>query len=191
MHTQPKHWCSSIGLPSRDILCRVGRVVDLESLAPHRCGFESHQELSILSCEEAIQLAFGTSVVLLRCPFVPKIMHAWNGTWGLPPPVKLESRHITLTVLVKRKTKPASSSYWIIRKVNLFKDDTYCYWCIWTFFSIFRMILDINAHVVLLYGVKPAQTFCSQWLKMASEFKILQKTFTYSVKNKVLSDKYF
>jgi hypothetical protein len=27
------------------------------------------------SCEEAIQLAYGTSVVLLRCPFVPEIMH--------------------------------------------------------------------------------------------------------------------
>jgi hypothetical protein len=44
-------------------------------LAPHRCGFESRQGLWILSCEEAIQLAYGTSVVLLRCPFVPEIMH--------------------------------------------------------------------------------------------------------------------
>jgi hypothetical protein len=29
----------------------------------------------ILSCEEAIQLAYGTSVVLLQCPFVHEIMH--------------------------------------------------------------------------------------------------------------------
>jgi hypothetical protein len=29
----------------------------------------------VLSCEEAIQLAYGTSMVLLRCPFVPEIMH--------------------------------------------------------------------------------------------------------------------
>jgi hypothetical protein len=29
----------------------------------------------ILSCEEAIQLAYGTSVVLLRCPSVPEKMH--------------------------------------------------------------------------------------------------------------------
>jgi hypothetical protein len=29
----------------------------------------------IFSCEEAIQLAYGTTVVLLRCPFVPEIMH--------------------------------------------------------------------------------------------------------------------
>jgi hypothetical protein len=28
----------------------------------------------ILSCEEAFQLAFGTSMVLLRCLFVPEIM---------------------------------------------------------------------------------------------------------------------
>jgi hypothetical protein len=45
------------------------------SLAPHRCGFESRPGLWILSCEVAIQLAYGTSVVLLRCPFVPEIMH--------------------------------------------------------------------------------------------------------------------
>ena len=37
-----------------------GRVVrvDLESLAPHRYGFESHQRLLILSCDEAFQLAY-------------------------------------------------------------------------------------------------------------------------------------
>ena len=48
------------------------RVVDLESLAPHCCGLESRQ---ILSCEKDIQLAYGTSVVLLRCLLIPKIMH--------------------------------------------------------------------------------------------------------------------
>ena len=45
---------------------RMVRAVDLESLAPHRCGFESRQEVWILSCDEAIQLAYGTSVVLLH-----------------------------------------------------------------------------------------------------------------------------
>jgi hypothetical protein len=53
----------------------VVKVVDFESLAPHRCGFESRQGLLILSCDETIQLAYGTSVVLLRCPFVPEKMH--------------------------------------------------------------------------------------------------------------------
>jgi hypothetical protein len=53
----------------------VVKVVDFKSLAPHRCGFESRQGLWILSCEEAFQLAFGTSVVLLRYLFVPEIMH--------------------------------------------------------------------------------------------------------------------
>jgi hypothetical protein len=38
------------------------KVVDFKPLAPHRCGFE------------AIQSTYGTSVVLLRCPFVPEIM---------------------------------------------------------------------------------------------------------------------
>jgi hypothetical protein len=53
----------------------VVKVVDFKPLAPHRCGFESRQGFWILSCEEAIQLAYGTSVVLLKCPFVPEIMH--------------------------------------------------------------------------------------------------------------------
>jgi hypothetical protein len=54
---------------------RVVKVVDFKPLAPRRCGFESLQGLWILSCEEAIQLAYGTLVVLLRYPFVPEIMH--------------------------------------------------------------------------------------------------------------------
>ena len=52
----------------------------------------------ILLCEEAIQLAYGTSVI-----------RVWNnarsGNWGLPLPEKLESRHITFTVLVRRITQ--------------------------------------------------------------------------------------
>jgi hypothetical protein len=51
------------------------KVIDFKPLAPHRCGFESREGLWILSCEEAIQLAYGMSVVLLRSPFVPEIMH--------------------------------------------------------------------------------------------------------------------
>jgi hypothetical protein len=51
------------------------KVVDFKPLAPHRCGFESRQGLWILSYEEAIQLAYVTSVVLLRCPFVPEMIH--------------------------------------------------------------------------------------------------------------------
>jgi hypothetical protein len=53
----------------------VVKVVDFKPLAPHRCGFEYRRGLWILSCEEAIQLAYGTSVVLHRCPFVSEIMH--------------------------------------------------------------------------------------------------------------------
>jgi hypothetical protein len=51
------------------------KVVDFKTLAPHHCGFESRQRLWILSCEEAIELAYGKSVVLLRFLFVPEIMH--------------------------------------------------------------------------------------------------------------------
>ena len=44
-----------------------------------------------------IQLVYGTSVVLLVCPFVSEIMH------GGVPEVKLESRRATFTVLVQSK----------------------------------------------------------------------------------------
>ena len=105
----------------RGVRGRVVRVVDLDSLAPHYCGFKSRHGLWILSCEEAIQLAYWTSVVLLRCPLVPEIMHArgeimhararnnarsWrnnarSGTWSLSSPLKLEIRHINFTLLVR------------------------------------------------------------------------------------------
>jgi hypothetical protein len=60
---------------SRDRLTSGYKVVDFKPLVPHHCGFESRQGLWILTCDEAIQLAYGTSVILLRCPFVPEIMH--------------------------------------------------------------------------------------------------------------------
>jgi hypothetical protein len=53
----------------------VVKVIDFKPLAPHRCGFESRQGLLVLSCEEAIQLAYRMSVVLLRCLFEPEIKH--------------------------------------------------------------------------------------------------------------------
>ena len=74
------------------------RVIDLESLAPRSCWFESHQGRWILSCEEAIQIAYGTSVVLLRCLLVPEIIHG-----GVSPPINLESSHVTFTVKPNQK----------------------------------------------------------------------------------------
>jgi hypothetical protein len=53
----------------------VFKVVDFKLLAPHHCEFKSRQGLWILSCEEAIQLAYGMLVVLHRCLLVPEIMH--------------------------------------------------------------------------------------------------------------------
>jgi hypothetical protein len=59
----------------RGVRGRVVKVVDFEPLASHRCGFKSRQVLWLLSCGEAIKLAYGSSVVLLRCPFMPEVMH--------------------------------------------------------------------------------------------------------------------
>ena len=51
------------------------RASDIESLASHYYRFEFRQKLWILSCEEVIQLIYGTSVVLLRYLFISKIIH--------------------------------------------------------------------------------------------------------------------
>jgi hypothetical protein len=51
------------------------KVVDFKPLAPYRCGFEYRQGVWILSIEEAIQTDYETSVVLLRNPLLPEIMH--------------------------------------------------------------------------------------------------------------------
>jgi hypothetical protein len=59
---------------------RVVKVVDLRSQVPHHCRFDPHSGRN-LSCEEAIQLAYGRSVVLPRCPLVPEIMP--EGTFGV------------------------------------------------------------------------------------------------------------
>jgi hypothetical protein len=59
----------------RGVRGRAVKVVDFKPLAPYCCGFESRQGLLILSCEEAIQLAYGTSVGLLWCPLVSKKIH--------------------------------------------------------------------------------------------------------------------
>ena len=54
---------------------QVIRVIDLELLTPQCCGFESRHSLWILSCEEAIHLAYETLVVLFKCPLLPEIMY--------------------------------------------------------------------------------------------------------------------
>jgi hypothetical protein len=55
--------------------------------------------------------SYGTLVVLLRCPFMPEIMHGC--TWGLPPPVKLERRNMTYTVSMWRKTQSKQTKKWV------------------------------------------------------------------------------
>jgi hypothetical protein len=79
-----------------ELRCRVVKVVDYKPLAPNRCWFESPQGLRIPSCEEAIQLAYITAVIILRGLF----LHL-RGTWGVG------SRHITIRVL-KRNQKNVS-----------------------------------------------------------------------------------
>jgi hypothetical protein len=50
---------------------RVVNVSDCESVVLHRCEFETYNGQD-LSCEEANQLACGTSVVLPRCTLEPE-----------------------------------------------------------------------------------------------------------------------
>jgi hypothetical protein len=91
-------------LKSRGIRGQVVKVVDFKPLSPHRCGFESWQGLKD-------SFMWGSYPTNLRnvggSTQVP--VHAWNnarkGTWGLPPPVKLERRQMNYTVSVWRKTQ--------------------------------------------------------------------------------------
>jgi hypothetical protein len=54
----------------------VVKVVDFKPLAPHCCGFKTKRDFGFFHVRKLrIQLAYGTSVVLLRCPFVSEIMH--------------------------------------------------------------------------------------------------------------------
>ena len=62
-----------------------------------------------LSCEEAIQLAYGRSVVLPKCP---------PGTWGLPLPSKLEQSPYDLS-LCRCDFKPKSKT--LFREDNSYK----------------------------------------------------------------------
>jgi hypothetical protein len=69
----------------------IVKVIDFKPLALllYHCGFKSSLGLRVLSCEEAIQLAYGMSVVPFNC--------------GLLPPEKLEKIPMTYTVLVRCK----------------------------------------------------------------------------------------
>jgi hypothetical protein len=51
------------------------RLFDFKLLAAHHCGFKSQRWFWILSCGEAIKLAYRKLVVLLRCPFRSEIIH--------------------------------------------------------------------------------------------------------------------
>jgi hypothetical protein len=53
----------------------VVKVSDFKPFAPYNCGFESLKGIWILSFEEAIQLAYRMSEILLRFPFVPEIIY--------------------------------------------------------------------------------------------------------------------
>jgi hypothetical protein len=53
----------------------VVKAVDFKPLAHHHRGIESRLGVWIIPCEEAIEQAYGKSVVLHRCLFVPEKMH--------------------------------------------------------------------------------------------------------------------
>jgi hypothetical protein len=97
---------------TRGVRARLVKVVDFKPLALHCCGFESRQELWILSGEENIQLDYETSVP------VRDWNNARKGTWGLSPQVKLERRHMTCTVSPKQNNNN-----------NKIKNMRYVYFC--------------------------------------------------------------
>jgi hypothetical protein len=89
--------CAISVICSGDGCGRVVKVIDFKPLL--LTAVNSIRSARILSCEKAIQLAYGMSVVLLRCLSVPETIHK-----GAPEvlflQVKLENRHLTYTVFV-------------------------------------------------------------------------------------------
>jgi hypothetical protein len=45
--------------------------------------------------------------------------NVWNNTWGLPPPVKLESRNMTYIMLVWRNTKWKHVAYEALNELEI------------------------------------------------------------------------
>jgi hypothetical protein len=78
-------------------------VVNFKPLAPHYCGVESNQELLIVIHEKVIQLAYRKSVLLLRCPFLPEIMH--RGASDIFLHGKAENSFVMYCVGESKKTK--------------------------------------------------------------------------------------
>jgi hypothetical protein len=75
------HQLKSPNMAIGGICGRVVKVVDFKPLALTVVGSNLDRDFGFFSREEAIQLAYGTPVVLRRCPFVPEIMHgskSWN-----------------------------------------------------------------------------------------------------------------
>jgi hypothetical protein len=64
---------------------RVVKVADLRSQVPHCCRFDPHSGRN-LSCEEfGLRKVGGSTQMTARA-----LNNTRRGTWGLPPPIKLE-----------------------------------------------------------------------------------------------------
>jgi hypothetical protein len=132
-------------------LCWISKILNqiltydkiVKPLAPHRCGFESRQGLWILSCVEAIQLAYGTSVVILGCPFLPE-QNARRGTWGLPAPVKLKRRQMTYAVSVWRYTQIKQKQTKIVTRSVLFRLKSIYLICI----NKYKLFMEKHANIL-------------------------------------------
>jgi hypothetical protein len=112
---------------------------------PHDCWFESRQGLWNLPCEEVIQLAYGTSVILLAC--------AQKGTWGLPSPVKLECCHMTYTVLVLCKTQSNKQTNIVdyTNEMNVYVLLRWLVYCLqWKFKVIMFWILPVTCIILII-----------------------------------------
>ena len=124
--------------------------------------------------------------------------HAWNnaqrGIWGLPPSGKLESCHITLTVLLRRENQPSPLPKKVIYRVHLpqkIKENTVCYFHNQLkniFFSIyiihilrcsvtlykFILTFDLNVCRTSIYAASndvlklSNRTPCNHWVNLVS-----------------------
>jgi hypothetical protein len=155
-HIQQKHWfyfclrCNSIFLGyfymySNSIDMYKG-VIDFKPLDSHRCRLEPRQRHWFLTWMKTIQLAYGTSAVLLRYRGARVVFF---------PSVQLENRHMNFTMLVRRKAihvqvfsiQPEFG--WFPRDLRKVLFNRIIYGLFWFFFFNFRFIMKRNNFVLI------------------------------------------
>ena len=99
------------------------KVIHLELLVTHCCSLKSRHQLWILSCEEAILLAYRT---LVTVPLACEVMHRWAPE-VFRHQLKLESHHIPVSVRTIFHEQAQSATFPILLFLGFFRGAIFRY----------------------------------------------------------------